>query len=134
MWDLVDELEKTTLVYKKNSCESDSRAWKKNMVVHKICILLKERYYSILIRKKSKIIDDYSNIFGCTERQLANHLEKLFKDKMAFNNHGKWEVDHIFPVSKCDVEDIENIHKCFHYTNLQPLWKTENRLKSDKIV
>lgn len=95
---------------------------------------MKERYYSILIRKKSKIIDDYSNIFGCTERQLANHLEKLFKDKMAFNNHGKWEVDHIFPVSKCDVEDIENIHKCFHYTNLQPLWKTENRLKSDKIV
>jgi hypothetical protein len=60
-------------------------------------------------------------------------LNKL-KDNMTFDNHGEWEVDHIIPVSSFDFKDYNNVLKCFNYTNLQPLWKKENREKSNKIL
>jgi hypothetical protein len=53
---------------------------------------------------------------------------------MTWLNHGQiWEIDHIKPCSSFDLTDLEQQKQCFHYTNLQPLFKTENRQKSNKI-
>ena len=106
----------------------------KNMIIHKLCLTLKDRYIYEFINKNIKQINEYSEIFGCSEQQFGNHIEKLFKENMTFKNHGKWEIDHIFPVSKCDLNDIESIRKCFHYTNMQPLWKEDNRKKYNKVL
>ncbi len=43
-----------------------------------------------------------------------------------------WHIDHIRPCSSFDLSDPKQQEECFHYTNLQPLWKHDNRLKSDK--
>ena len=43
-----------------------------------------------------------------------------------------WHVDHIRPVASFDLTNEEEFKKCFHYTNLQPLWADENLKKSDK--
>ena len=51
-------------------------------------------------------------------------MESLFKEKMTWDNYGEWEIDHIIPLAKGGEHNIKN---------LQPLWKTENRKKSDKI-
>ena len=61
------------------------------------------------------------------------HLEKSFKPGMTRKNHGKWHIDHIKPCASFDLTKPEEQAKCFHYTNLQPLWASENLAKGSKI-
>jgi hypothetical protein len=72
-------------------------------------------------------------LLGCTSEECWKHLEKQFKSDatriMTRENYGEWEVDHIIPCSSFDLSDPEQQRKCFNYTNLQPLWKEENRKK-----
>jgi hypothetical protein len=55
-------------------------------------------------------------------------------EDMSFDNYGNWEIDHIIPVSSFDLSNENELRKCFNYNNTQPLWKNENRSKSNKIV
>ena len=76
----------------------------------------------------------YSKILGCDPKVFKRYIEAKFTEDMSFENYGKWEIDHIFPISKVDFNNFDEIDKCFHYTNLQPLWSKENKEKKDKIV
>jgi hypothetical protein len=55
---------------------------------------------------------------------------------MTWDNYGKkgWHVDYILPCASFDLTKEEEQKKCFHYTNLQPLWWLDNIKKSDKIL
>ena len=65
------------------------------------------------------------NIIGCTFEDCKQYLEKQFKPEMNWSNHGKiWEIDHIIPIFHFDITKEEEQQKCFHHTNLQPLFKT----------
>jgi len=72
------------------------------------------------------------NLLGCTIEELKQHLQKQFKPDMNWDNYGKWHIDHIKPCAKFDLTIKENQEKCFHYTNLQPLWAVENLKKGGK--
>jgi hypothetical protein len=61
------------------------------------------------------------------------HLEKQFKPGMTKENHGLWHIDHVLPCSSFDLTKPEEQAKCFHYTNLQPLWASENLSKGNRI-
>jgi len=61
---------------------------------------------------------------------FLRHLESQFADGMTFKNHGEWHIDHIKPLFLAKTE--EDVIKLSHYTNLQPLWATENRKKRSK--
>ena len=65
---------------------------------------------------------------------LWQHLEKQFQLGMTKENYGKWHVDHIIPCASFDFSDPEQQKKCFHYTNLQPLWASDNISKGSKII
>ena len=54
---------------------------------------------------------------------------------MTWDNYGKggWDIDHIYPCSKFDLTQEENIYKMCHYTNLQPMWHLDNIRKGNKI-
>jgi hypothetical protein len=65
--------------------------------------------------------------------KVWKHLEKQFKQGMTRENHGKWHIDHIKPCISFDLTKPEEQAKCFHYTNLQPLWASENLAKGSKI-
>lgn len=70
-----------------------------------------------------------AKLVGCTMLELRSHLERQFKDGMSWDNHGDWHIDHIKPCVAFDLTDPEQQRECFHYTNLQPLWASENQSK-----
>lgn len=72
-------------------------------------------------------------LIGCSLAELRLHLEGLFKDDMTWENHGKlWHIDHKKPCSLFNLIDIEEQRKCFHFSNLQPLYAIENLKKNAK--
>lgn len=106
---------------------------KKNINFKLICCLrnrineaLKNNY-----KKSSTII-----LLDCTIQELRKHLEKQFKKGMNWNNWGRkgWHIDHIKPCMYFDLAKVEEQRKCFHYTNLQPLWARENLRKPKKYI
>ena len=79
---------------------------------------------------------------NCSVAHLHNHIESQFKDSgMNWDNMGRedgecgrgWEVDHRRPCASFDLKDEEQKYMCFHWTNLQPMWQTENLKKGDKF-
>ena len=71
-------------------------------------------------------------LLGCSPEELKQYLEQQFQDGMTFENYGEWQIDHIKPCSKFDLSQPKQQRECFHYSNLQPLWKRDNLRKSNK--
>lgn len=86
------------------------------------------------LKRQSKKAAKTMDLIGCNIKFLRNHLEKQFKKGMSWSNYGKWHLDHIKPCAIFDLRKPEEQRKCFHYTNLQPLWAEENMAKHDKIL
>ncbi len=74
-------------------------------------------------------------LLGCSVEFLKQHLESQFKEGMSWENYGRsgWWIDHIIPLSLFDLSDPEQLKRLCHYTNLQPLWRLENIIKSNKL-
>ena len=79
------------------------------------------------------------NLIGCSVEQLKRHLESQFQLGMTWENYGtgwvgkgmlEWHVDHIIPCISFNLSKPEEQRKCFHYTNLQPLWAGDNLRKN----
>jgi hypothetical protein len=71
-------------------------------------------------------------IIGCDYIFFKTYFESLFIENMNWDNHGEWHIDHKIPLSTAKNE--EELYKLNHYTNLQPLWSTDNLKKSNKII
>lgn len=70
-------------------------------------------------------------ILGCKVSEFKTHIESQFEENMSWSNYGEWELDHRIPISSANTYDeVMNLSK---YSNFQPLWKTENRMKSNKL-
>ncbi len=81
------------------------------------------------VKNKNINYNKYSSflkLLGCNYEELRLHLEKQFQPGMNWNNYGngkdKWSIDHIKSVCNFDLTNEEDRKKCYHYTNLQPLW------------
>ena len=61
------------------------------------------------------------------------HLQKKFQEGMSWDNYGEWHIDHIIPCASFDLTKESEQKKCFHYTNLQPLWAKDNIHKGCKL-
>jgi hypothetical protein len=72
------------------------------------------------------------DLIGCSHQFLMSWLQSKFTDGMTWDNYGEWEVDHIVPCASFDLSREDHQRACFHYTNMQPLWKRENRIKHDR--
>jgi len=72
------------------------------------------------------------NLTGCSIKKLKQHIENQFKFGMFWSNYGVWHIDHIRPCASFNLSKKSEQKKCFHYTNLQPLWSYENLTKGVK--
>jgi len=71
-------------------------------------------------------------LIGCTIQFLLSYLESKFVDGMSWERIDEIHIDHIRPCASFDLTDPEEQKKCFHYTNLQPLWAKDNISKGNK--
>ena len=78
----------------------------------------------------------WEDLVGYTLDDLKKHLEKQFTEGMTWENYGEWEIDHIIPIKVFNYDNAEHLDfkRCWALKNLRPLWRNENRAKSDKLA
>lgn len=95
---------------------------------------LRSRLTTVIKHQNGTKSDIFVNLTGCSPDELKIHIENQFEEGMDWSNYSKktWHVDHIRPIDSFDLTDPVEQQKCFHYSNLQPMWAKENLEKSNK--
>ena len=119
-----EELNRKALIYEQER--------KKRDPAFKLLKTLRSRLGSALksqnVEKQHRTMD----LIGQTPAFVRDYLESKFTEGMSWDNHGKWHIDHIKACCKFDLTKEEEQRRCFHYTNLQPLWAKDNLSKGSK--
>jgi len=108
--------------------------WSKNKrkkdVSYKISCSISSQIRNNIYKNNNHSFD----ILGYDIKSLMMHLEKQFDKTMSWNNYrAYWEIDHIIPLSIYNMEDKDNIVKCWSLENLRPLYFVNNINKKNKI-
>lgn len=86
-----------------------------------------------LSRREVKPVTTTIPLLGCSIGAFMAYLESKFAGGMSWANYGKWEIDHIVPCALFNLEKPEHQRRCFHFSNLQPLWAPINRAKGARL-
>jgi hypothetical protein len=86
------------------------------------------KHYSPTNKTKNKTTMEY---VGCNIDNVRTHLEAQFSEGMTWEKQGEWHIDHRRPCASFNLDNEEERHMCFHYTNLQPMWGPDNLSKND---
>lgn len=133
-----EKINERNRIYSKNHPEVNRRKAQKhrNKPERKIAVALRGRVKRYM-RNKTGASRKSQELLGCSVAHFRQYIEKQFQPGMTWNNHGlgknKWNIDHIIPCAYFDLTKEEDQKKCFHYTNMRPLWQTENFAKRDKV-
>ena len=96
--------------------------------------------YRLLINLRTRMKDVMKGKKKCTTtiKLLGNTIEYVYaflesqmSDTMTFDTI---HIDHMMPLKSFDLTKPEEQRKACHYTNLQPLFPTENLSKGAKII
>ncbi len=93
---------------------------------------LRCRLRAIVDRGVGKKINGVLSLIGCTLPELRQHIENQFIDGMCWARIKEIHIDHIRPCADFDLMNLEEQQRCFHYSNLQPLWKMDNLRKGQR--
>lgn len=92
---------------------------------------LRSRLCSALTVKSWKKNTKFAEYIGCSQEELLKHIENQFVAGMTWETRHLWDIDHKIPLSTANTE--EELYKLCHFSNLQPMWKKDNRIKSNKV-
>ena len=105
----------------------------KEYPLFKLTKTLRSRLGNAIKRKNATKRKSTLELTGCELSFLKGYLESRFEESMTWENHGEWHIDNIKQCSSFNLVDIEEQKRCFHYSNLQPLWKIDNLTKGNKV-
>lgn len=108
--------------------EKGRRALPEVVIKNRLCARLHKVVTMSGVRKGASQVE----LFGASPFQLKAHIESLFAPGMGWHNRELWHIDHKRPCKAFDLTNPEEQKRCFHYTNLQPLWAKDNLSKSSK--
>lgn len=117
---------------KNGVCYATAR--RKRDLVFDLAARVRTRIVVALNRKRANKATRSLALIGCNADQLKSHIESLFLPGMGWSNRSEWHVDHIIPIAAFDIRKPSEQRKAFHFTNLQPLWKRDNLVKSSKVL
>jgi hypothetical protein len=110
-----------------------ARSRRANNVNNKITSNLRGRLNDALHRHSTRKTASIVNLIGCSIAELRQHLENKFTTGMTWANYGResdcWQIDHIKPCNEFDLANPVHQKECFHFANMQPLWKMDNLAK-----
>lgn len=107
------------------------RESKKEDIQYKTASSLRKKLIYYVIQKPS---DDYISLFSASPNYIRLWIEYQFTTEMNWENYGTyWNFDHIIPYDNHDLTIQEEILKCCHWSNIQPLLCSENSSKINKI-
>jgi len=102
---------------------------------YRITLRLRERLRAAL--RRSQKSDATMNLLGCTIESFKLYLESKFEQGMSWENYGRgegtWQIDHIMPCAIFDLTDPYHQRRCFHFSNMQPMWTHINQSKGCKV-
>jgi hypothetical protein len=117
----------------KSKLREYERNYRKTDINRNIGIKLRNRINAVLrYNRKSKSTEE---LLGCNVSEFAVHLQSRFQEGMTWKKFlaGEIHIDHIVPCALFNLSLPEEQAECFHFSNLQPLWATDN-LRKPKYV
>ena len=126
----ISKMEADRYQRRKSDVNKRNKQRRDNDLNYSMACRLRNRIRSI-IKGESKCASN-KELLGCSYEEFIEHIESKFVDGMSWDNRSEWHIDHIKPCSAFDLTSEEGQRKCFHYSNLQPLWALDNLRKSDK--
>lgn len=109
----------------------EARYWKRS-VNRRISMNLRARMRLAL--KSDARSGRTAELLGCSMAELRGWLESKFQPGMSWQNYGPiWHIDHRRPCSWFDLSDPLQQRVCFHWTNLQPMYASENLRKGARV-
>jgi len=97
---------------------------------HLMCKRLRNRMHKLLAGTVKSATT--MELIGCSREKLIAHLEARFQPGMSWAERRRIHIDHVVPCASFDLTDPEQQRACFHYTNLQPLWASDNLSKGKR--
>lgn len=101
---------------------------------YRLRAILRRRISVGIRRAGGKTFHSAQALTGCGYSFLRGYIEARWKMGMTWENYGRdWHIDHRIPLSRFNLLDVDEQKKCFHYSNLQPLWAGDNLRKGDTL-
>lgn len=104
--------------------------WRKKSPENQLIHNLRTRLSSFVRCSGFKKCSRTMEMVGCGKAFLKKWLEERFTDGMTWKNYGEWSIDHVVPLN-CS-KTVEGLTQLFHYSNLTPVWASDNSKKRDR--
>ena len=123
------EYDKRRYAAKKNQINQQLKTRYETDINFKLSLNIRRRMVKFIKNKKSGTVES----LGCPLIEFKSFIESKFMPNMSWDNYGEWHLDHIYPLSKVNLQDPAEFAAACHYSNYQPLWAKDNISKRDKV-